>query len=244
MKLSKRDTGLLLMFFGILFIIVTYFFAYKKLLEKTELVEAENNKLQKAIVQLEELQSNREFYEAETERYIEENAEMKNQYPSAIMNADKVLFAKKLEDRFNLYVTYLGIQTPENVEVAYPAVDQVSVDALAYGSPAPVAAENPNGIYLFRHGLELTYEAGYTSIKDALQYMIEDSEQKTIHNLALSYNEDTGVLSGSLTASMYSMSGTKVVYRRPDFTGISTGTDDIFKTFEQYLQQSENAEEE
>lgn len=246
MKLSKKDQGLLLMFCGILFVIVTYFFAYKKLLDKTALVETENNNLQKAITKLEELQDNREFYEAETERFQKENAEMKNAYPSAIMNADKILFAKKLEDRFGLYVTYLGLQDMQNVDVAYPAVDQVSVNALAYGQTAPVPEANPNGIYLFSHGVELNFETSYTGIKGALQYIVDDTQQKTIHSLALSYNEDTGVLSGSLTASMYSMTGTKAIYNRPDFTGIETGTDDIFKTFEKYLNVNveENAEEE
>lgn len=232
MKLSKRDVNLLLTFCGILLVVVTYFFIFTKLQEKTEEVEAENERLQVAVTKLENLRSNREFYETETERYKQENAEMKNVYPSAILNADKILYAKKLEDRFGLFVSYLGMNTAETVDVVYPTVDVVSVDDELRGEVTPPAPSNPNGIYLYRHGLEMNIDTGYSGIKNALQYIVNDPEQKSIHALTLTFNENTGVLSGTMSLSMYSMTGTKVVYRRPDFTGISIGTEDIFRTFD------------
>ncbi len=232
MKLSKRDVNLLLTFVGILLVVVTYFFVFTKLQEKTVEVEAENNRLQVAVNKLDNLRSNRDFYESETARYQQENAEMKNVYPSAILNADKILFAKKLEDRFGLFVSFLGMNTAESLDVVYPEADVVSVDDELNGIETPPAPTNPNGIYLYRHGLDLNLETGYGSIKNALHYIVNDPEQKSIHALTLTFNENTGVLSGTMSVSMYSMTGTNVVYRRPDFTGISTGTEDIFRTFD------------
>ena len=37
----------------------------------------------------------------------------------------------------------------------------------------------------------------------------------------------------------YSLSGSIVVYNKPDFTGIPVGTDDLFKTFSELEEESE-----
>jgi len=90
-----------------------------------------------------------------------------------------------------------------------------------------------------KHGLSVNYEAGYESLKQLFNFIVEDSQQKSLHSVTLSYNESTGVLSGNMTSSMYSMTGTSVVYKKPDFTGIPLGTDDLFKTFSELEEETE-----
>lgn len=243
MKLSKKDESLILIVLGLLLIVLTYFFVCKKLDEKTLSLKTENGTLQTVIVKMENHQRNIDFYKEEITRMEKEGIEIKNTYPSAIMNADKILYAKKLEDVCKLRVSYLGLSDMATVNVAYPNAELISIDAQISGQPAPVATANPNGIYMIQHGLALNYEGGYESIKQLLGFIVEDAQQKSIQGISLSYNESTGVLSGTMTASMYSMTGTSVVYSAPSFTGIPTGTDDIFKTFGEITDTEEQEEE-
>lgn len=244
MKLSKRDESLLLIVAGVIIVILVYFFGCKKLEENTAALQAENNSLQAVITKMELHQSKLSFYKEETARMNEESTEIKNSYPSAIMSADKILYAKRLEDVCNMHISYLGMSDVTTINVAYPSEELISVDAQINGQPQPTVPVNPNGIYMMRHGLSVNYEAGYENLKQLFNFIIEDSYQKSIHSITLSYNESTGVLSGSMTSSMYSMTGTSVVYNEPDFTGIAIGTDDLFKTFSELGTEDEESEDE
>lgn len=243
MKLSKKDESLLLIVAGVIIIVLVYFFGCKKLDEKTTALQNENNSLQAVITKMELHQSKLSFYKEETARMNEECVEIKNTYPSAILSADKILYAKRLEDVCNMHISYLGMSDVTTVNVAYPTAQLISVDAQLNGQAQPMTPANPNGIYLMKHGLSVNYEAGYENLKQLFNFIIEDSQQKSLHSVTLSYNESTGVLSGNMTSSMYSMTGTSVVYQKPDFTGIATGTDDLFKTFSE-LDEGETESEE
>lgn len=242
MKLSKKDESLLLIVAGLIIVVLVYFFGCKKLDEKTTALQNENNTLQAVISKMEMHQTKMAFYKEETARMNEESIEIKNAYPSAIMSADKILYAQRLEDVCNMKISYLGMSDVTTVNVAYPAAQLISVDAQLSGQPQPAAPANPNGIYMMKHGLSVNYEAGYESLKQLLNFIVEDSQQKSLHSVTLSYNESTGVLSGNMTSSMYSMTGTTVVYNKPDFTGIPVGTDDLFKTFSELEEESEEEE--
>lgn len=243
MKLSKKDESLLLIVAGVAIILLVYFFGCKKLDEKTAALQTENNSLQVIITKMEMHQAKLSFYKEETVRMNEECVEIKNIYPSAILSADKILYAKRLEDVCNMQISYLGMNDITTINVVYPTAQLISVDAQLNGQVQPTAPANPNGIYLMKHGLSINYEAGYENLKQLFNFIVEDSQQKTLHSVTLSYNESTGVLSGNLTSSMYSMTGTSVVYQKPDFTGIAIGTDDLFKTFSE-LDERESATEE
>lgn len=231
MKLSKKDESLLLFVAGLAIVLLVYFLGCKKFEEKTAALQNENNNLQAVISKMEIHQSKLTFYQEETARMEEESTEIKNAYPSVITTADKILYTKRLEDVCNVHISYLGMNDETTVNVEYAAPQLVSVDAQLAGQVQPTAPVNPNGIYLIKHGLSVNYEVGYDNLKKLLNFIVEDSAQKSVHNITLSYNESTGVLSGNMSCSMYSMTGTSVLYTKPDFTGIAFGTDDIFKTF-------------
>jgi len=232
MSLSKRDKNLLMFVFALLIFVLVYVLVFNKLNEKTTQLEAENRTLQTMIDKLNELYEEREFYQQETVRFKQESTEIKNKYPAEIYNADKVLYVKSIEERYDWYINYLGIGQVETVEATYPEAEQISVDDQLAGRTTANAPANPNGIYLYRHGINTNFEASYGNVKNALRNIVGDARPKEIHTLSLSFNEDTGKLSGSMDASMYSMTGTDVQYQNLNFNGVKTGTDDIFKSFD------------
>ena len=96
MKLSKKDVKILLMFFGVLFLVLSYFFVYKPQMEEASQIEAQNVPLQERLDQLLEMAKNREFYEQETESMKQEIEEYCRNFPASVKQEDGIVLAKNM----------------------------------------------------------------------------------------------------------------------------------------------------
>lgn len=66
-----------------------------------------------------------------------------------------------------------------------------------------------------------------------IREILEDKEnKKSISNLSLSYEEQTGNIRGSMVVNMFSLTGTERTYESPSIPGIGVGTDNLFKSSE------------
>ena len=60
--------------------------------------------------------------------------------------------------------------------------------------------------------------------------ILSSDERMSIQNINLSYDSESGCLTGSLDATMYTVSGTDYIYKELDIPGVRMGTSDIFKS--------------
>jgi hypothetical protein len=228
MKISDKDKNLLLVALGFIILVCTYFYGFQSLNDKTALLEEENLVLDNNIRRIESLRSDIDFYREKTVLLPDETKEIMDKYPSNILPADKVLYAKGLEDKYDLSIRYFEINEPLALDVSYP--DMYYLDE--NGNESTHVVDNPKGIYLYDHNVSMTFDTGYEDIKSALKFITEDKMRKSLHEITLSYNPNSGTLSGSMNASMYQMLGNGRPYQRPEINGIRIGTDDLFKTME------------
>ena len=255
MKLSSRDKSLLLIVGGLIITLCTYYFVFLNLQEKTEVLEKENVVLEDVIGRLKELDKNRDQYIADTETYLAESEEIKLLFPAGIEEEDDILYIDGLEGTLGeLYVSSVGMPAAVGYELAYPPVETISVDemleagvqtttdaattadttatdtAATEQSATLSAGNNASDIQLWYVPVTTSYDVNYISLKQLVKAISEDSNKKSIEEVSLTYSEENGVLTGSMLANYYYLSGTDDVYETPEVLGVPVGTSNPFRS--------------
>lgn len=263
MKLSKRDRNLILMICGLLFAFAMYYFVFMNLQEKTTAIETQNVTLENVIVQLKELDKNREQYLADTEVFQEKNDEIKALFPAGMEEENDVLFVDGLEGSLSeYYVNSIGMPATTAYELAYPSVEQISVDDMLNSSATDTVAtadtatdaegattdgtddttgesvegatlatdNNGASCQLWYVPVTTTYEANYISLKQLIKAVTTDNAKKSIEEVSITYNEENGILSGSMLSNYYYLTGTDEVYEYPEVNGVAVGTSNPFRS--------------
>ena len=260
MKLSSRDKSLLLIVGGLIITLCTYYFVFLNLQEKTEVLEKENVVLEDVIGRLKELDKNRDQYIADTETYQAESEEIKHLFPAGIEEEDDILYIDGLEGTLGeLYVSSVGMPAAVGYELAYPPVETISVDemleagvqtttdaattdaattadttatdtAATEQSATLSAGNNASDIQLWYVPVTTSYDVNYISLKQLVKAISEDSNKKSIEEVSLTYSEENGVLTGSMLANYYYLSGTDDVYETPEVLGVPVGTSNPFRS--------------
>ncbi len=75
-----------------------------------------------------------------------------------------------------------------------------------------------------------TYEANYLSLKQLVKAITDDEDKKSVEDVSITYNEENGILSGTVTSNFYYLSGTDEVYSTPDVAGVPVGTSNPFRS--------------
>lgn len=260
MNFSKRDRNILLVVAGVLVVLAVYFFVFLNLQEKTEALKQENQILDDVIVKLKDLDKNREQYLADTEQFKEENQEIKEEFPAGMKEEDDILYINGLEGSLGeYYASALGMPSAVNYEAAYPVPETINVDemlagtttsttdtadAVAEGTDTAAVADDTastdgavlsdasayTDVKLYYVPVSTAFDVNYVSFKQLITAMAGDADKKSIEEVSLTYNEETGLLSGTMTSNFYYMQGTDEVYETPDVSGVSVGTSNPFRS--------------
>lgn len=260
MNFSKRDRNILLVVAGVLVVLAVYFFVFLNLQEKTEALKQENQILDDVIVKLKDLDKNREQYLADTEQFKEENQEIKEEFPAGMKEEDDILYINGLEGSLGeYYASALGMPSAVNYEAAYPVPETINVDemlagtttaatdtadAVAEGTDTAAAADDTastdgavlsdasayTDVKLYYVPFSTAFDVNYVSFKQLITAMAGDADKKSIEEVSLTYNEETGLISGTMTSNFYYMQGTDEVYETPDVSGVSVGTSNPFRS--------------
>lgn len=237
MKLKKSDVSLLLIVLGIGIALATYYLVYLKLSDKTESLEASNAVLRDEVARLEELNNNRQEYETKTVEWEENMKDIESRFDAAYRPEDEILYVNGLEKTFDATAATISMPGSAIVDVAY-----TPAQTIAMGSEEPVTNENGEVINaeitapteppvrLYATPVTISYVASYEAVKSLLEDMNQDEMRKSIDNITMAFDGQTGGITGSMTFTMYSMTGTDAVYEVPAIPGISFGTKDIFNS--------------
>lgn len=243
MKLKKSDINLILVLVGVLIAVVAYFFVYKTYNEKSDVLNAENATLQTEVDHLQELADNKQQYIDETASMQAEIDEIKAQFPAAYKEEDDILYVRSLEKDFDSFVTALGIGTPAVIEVATAASEPAPVAEETDGvegeegeaGEAVVAVTSESvtpDILLYNVPLTVEMISSYASVKDVIQKINTDRDRKSIQQISMAFDSETGDLAVNLNYNAYSLTGTDAIYETPTVDGIRYGSNNIFNTAE------------
>lgn len=240
-KVKKSDINILIMLVGVLLAVISYFVVYQNFTEKTDALSAENATLQTEVDELQKLADNKTFYLEETARMDDEIKAIIAGFPSEVRAEDVVMYTDNLEKINAIWVTELKREDTQLVQVATdaqaaPATDAVVENADGTGTDAAQqdAVTATGGlkdvVFLYSSPFSISYKTTYRSIKDIIASIVDSDDRMNITAISLTYDSETGCLSGSLDATMYTMSGTGNTYEELDIPGVRLGTADIFKS--------------
>ena len=237
MKLKKSDVSLLLAVIGILLVVGSYFLVYKKCGEKTDQLNAANAQLQTEVDYLQDLADHKQQYLDDTAAMQEEIDNILAQFPAAYKPEDEILYAKNLEEDFDVKIDTVTFGGSQAIEVATqtsaPATEQPAegeaVEGDAAAAPAQTEPVQPQKL-LYASPVSVSIATTYNSIKDVITKITTDPDRKSIESLSLAFDSESGDLTGAMSFSMYSMTGTDKTYTTPEISGVHFGTNNIFNS--------------
>ena len=231
MKVKKSEIQLLIGAIGVLLAVCTYFFVYAKFNEKSEALETENAALQNRVATLEILDQKKADYAKSTEDMKQYIISFENRFPAGILPEDSIMNILHLEEATNTKVASLGFGA--DTEVPYVAAQTAAADTTATDtatSSGPVTTEGTQypDTRLYEVPLSFSIECSYNDFKGLVRYIYNLQDRENIRGVSLSYNTETGELSGNMTMSTYYLQGTDKVYSEPMIPGMEMGVDTIF----------------
>lgn len=218
MRISNRDKGLLLGFLGVLIAVACYWFVYDPATLRHQELEAELAKLKAHEAELQELVDNYDFYEEQIVVLTQRRDELVERFPAEVKPENEIMYAVELEDLL-----------------------EVQFSALNYGAPIEIVpATNNAGLYAYNTPLVGNYTATYQGLKDIILHTAEQNDRMVVDSVTAAYDGITGNLIGNVTINMYAVSGTEKIYQAPYVPAMNMGIDNIFGTFEGFVQNIEN----
>jgi len=186
MNISKRDTKMLLILFGIVIFVLCYFMVYLSYSEENEFLREDIEDADYEFAKLKALEREVAGYReaiASSEEFI---LLAQSEYPADVHAADLIMYAVELQENTRIITGGLSFIQP---------VDIMTVQGLA---------ENARGGYSFtplnayRTGININCSLTYQQLKDLADYIYNESQKTSLHSVSLSYNSTTGLLYGNV----------------------------------------------
>ena len=200
---------------AVLVIAAAYKFFYTEDIAKADQEQKKINELQVRIDELNEKNANRTRYEsgiAESEDIIKTILTL---YGPGDTPEKTIMLVVDMCNR-------IGINVP-----------QVSFmeDSRVFASEEQNEKGEPK-IQIFRSGMALNVNGGYTQIKKLMDYINSYPERMNVENFTESFDANTGRLNLTMNVNMYSVIDDNHVYVAPVIEDIEIGSTNIFRTME------------
>lgn len=217
MKISKKDQKMLLVLLGLLIFFAAYFGICKSYNAKKEDVKTQITELQVQSAQLQAYASNEGSYRSEIDKISSNiNSELAK-YPSDVRSEDLVMYVTKLEDTLGITVGSLSIASPE-------VVSQFSL---------PKASGNSyeiDQISVVKTALTIKCGLSYAQFKKLIDSIYASSNKTDLASASLSYDQETGGLSGTIIIDKYFIASADYTYTPTNIPPVEKGVNDPFGT--------------
>lgn len=244
MKLSKRDQNLLLFLAGALVIVAVWFGVVSPMRQKTESLRMENSSLKGTAELYQSINMNKDEYEKSILVLEDKRDNILDDYPSNMLTTDKIMYLTNLENFYVEDVAVAGMAF-DVVEEVVPEVSeeeqanqaaQTTTDEEGNVTEAAPATEEENaenqGLHLYKVPVNYNFRATYTGSKDMIEYLFDNGYRKSIRNLNLAYDTETGQLAGDMDVDFYYILGTDKLYDPISIPPVRKGVPNVFHTVE------------
>lgn len=197
MKITRRDLGVLLIIAGILIAFLSYKMSFEGTLEEIDAIQAEQDKLNKEIADLQPLVDAAPRYEKEMKDMDEKTVKIMNEFAPDIWQEDNIMYVVEILDELNTKIPSFS---------AAPAVVVQTVDG--------TGALAGRSYSLGRATIGATYiSESYDDLKAYIDYIYSDKKVKrVIDNINMTFDVTDGKISGSTTIYQYVMNDTTRTY--------------------------------
>ena len=244
MKMSKKDQNLLLFLAGALVIVVVWFFVVSPMRQKTESLRMENSSLKGTAELYQSINMNKDEYEKSILVLEDKRDNILDDYPSNMLTTDKIMYLTNLENFYVEDVAVAGMAF-DVVEEVVPEVSeeeqanqatQTTTDEEGNVTEAASTTEEENaenqGLHLYKVPVNYNFRATYTGSKDMIEYLFDNGYRKSIRNMNLAYDTETGQLAGDMDVDFYYILGTDKLYDPISIPPVRKGVPNVFHTVE------------
>ena len=216
--LSNRDKVLLLVLAGVLILFAVYMTVVKDYNAKRDAAEAQLAELTPQLQQLQEYEANQKNYAAKTTKMGNEIATQMQRFPNDIRSEHIILNAKTLQDALGIKIQSVGSE---------PAALLSSFQLPLKDESGQYAMQN---VYAFTTGENIQCTMGYDQFKSLLDFIYSQNEYTALKSVSVTYDSETGGLSGTAAITKYFIVPEKYVYTKANTEGVQQGVTNPFGT--------------
>lgn len=206
-NISKGTKNLIYCLLGLVIILAVFFFGFQNIRQENNELKGQKAELEEEIKQLNEIQVNQSEYESQIEEYESRRKGYYKEFPALVQARDQILYAAELENRYDsMLISEMEMEEAEHVM-------GTDGDALA----------------LYKIPAKMECNINYDQLKDFLMGTTKDGTRKVVDEIVLTKDSVTGNLTGTISISMYYMTGTGQKYEAEQIEDVTVGTPNIFQ---------------
>ena len=217
MKIAKRDLKLLLVLAGLLVFLLLYMLVFNPLQTKIDEVEAQNAQLSAQVEELEAKYLRMGEYEEGIKASRENVKEFLKSFPGDVKEEDILSYLLTMEARQGIRMESVTFNPPELVQEFNMMTQQDGQDVAV-----------PAGAY--RASTVMTGSLNYPQTKNVIKYFYDSDKQTTLENATLTYNAESGLLTGTFQLAKYFVNWDGAEYVPERVPVVDIGLKDLFGT--------------
>lgn len=227
MSNQKNKILLLIAAVGIFAMLLTFLYVFQPYQEKADAIVAQNTQLQSEVTRLETIAGNKAKYEEEILKMRSNITSFVDRYPADILPEDTIMFIDELEDVNGVSISSVGFGGAS--EVVYPGqVTLLPTETVANSDVEQLKDVASMDLHLYKLPLSLNIETEYYDFKDVLDYIYEHKNRMDFSAISLSFDHNSGGLSGSITLDTYYLQGSNATYEQSFIPSMQLGVDTVF----------------
>lgn len=248
MKLKDSEKGLLLGLLGIAVAVLTFMYVAKPNWEEMNAVKLESQQLQARLSELQQKQSNREQYIADTEKFNADFDEILNRFPADMNQEITIMFLEGIKDTndFSIYTLAMGEKEEfytlgnnggETSLDATAPVDEAAADATTEAATTEAVTTDvaltedevvDSAYRAYKAQFPISYYGSYDGLKDVIAYVDTYTDRMTINSLSIEYNAEDDLYEGDIELCCYSIESTERPERSIELNEVEIGVNNIF----------------
>ena len=228
-SVTKGQRNLLLFILGIAILVLPIRFIASNNFDEKKSIEDERNKQQTYYNELKDKDANRQQYVDDTEKYKKDYEDILAQFPSELYQDNTIMYLQGVKDKykFNFPTVSMGEESLFYT-LGSGATGDVSVDATADSGDVTLNQEADVPAYnCYSASFPVSYEGDYKDIKDVIDYIRTGGYRMTLDDINISFDENSGKYTGSMTITSYAVNGDDRSTDHAD-VNVQTGTNNIF----------------
>lgn len=211
-KINDKELKLLYILGGVVLVFLVYQFVFLALMSSSNSLKAEKKDLQTQVDNMNKMVASEDGYESQTTKMQDEMDTIFDSIPSNLTSEDEIIYADNLETKYSMQITSLSMPEAQ----------------LTYTMNEDGTNVTDDGKFLYSAPVTIACTTSYDGIKDYLRDMQSESYSKSIDNISLTFDSETGDLSGTMTVNMQYLLGSDKEYVPLTVDGVETGTANIF----------------
>lgn len=211
-KISEKEKKLLIILAGIVLVFLVYRLIFTPLQDSNDSLQKQKADIQQQVKQMQGMVANKTSYESQTKKMQDEIKTIFDSIPSNLTAEDEILYGYSLEGKYNMSITSMSTPQAE----------------LVYTMNKDGKNTKDNGKLLYNVPVAIACNVNYAGIKDYLRDLGKEKYSKSIDKVSLTFDKETGNLSGTFNVNMYYLLGSDRKYVPQTVDGVTLGTDNIF----------------